>query len=112
MPPLSAVFSRFASRSLLHLSVAGALLSPLCAAAQSSAASLEAALRSEVALVFDLDGQSVLYEKNSQDLRPIASISKLMTALVIAESGLPMDEVLSISDEDVDRMRHSRSRLA
>lgn len=79
--------------------------------AQSLAAN-EAGLRSEVALVYDIEDNAVLYEKNSHDLRPIASISKLMTALVVVESGLPMDEVLTISDEDVDRMRHSRSRLA
>lgn len=72
----------------------------------------EANLRSEVALVYDVEDDAVLYEKNSHDLRPIASISKLMTALVVVESGLPMDEVLTISDEDVDRLRHSRSRLA
>jgi len=112
MRHLHALFSRFASRSLLCLAVAGAFSTTPSVWAQSSAASLEAALRSEVALVFDLDGDAVLYEKNSRDLRPIASISKLMTALVIAESGLPMDEMLTIGDEDVDRMRYSRSRLA
>src|SRR5690606_37824876 len=49
--------------------------------------------------------------KNSHELRPIASITKLMTALVVIESGLPLDEVLTISSDDIDRMRHSRSRL-
>lgn len=112
MPFLPAVLSRLACRSLFCLSAAGMLASAPVAQAQSGNAALEAALRSEVALVFDLDDEAVLYEKNSLDLRPIASISKLMTALVVVESGLPMDEVLSISDEDIDRMRHSRSRLA
>jgi len=112
MPFLPAVLSRLACRSLFCLSAAGMLASAPLAQAQSGNAALEAALRSEVALVFDLDDEAVLYEKNSLDLRPIASISKLMTALVVVESGLPMDEVLSISDEDIDRMRHSRSRLA
>src|SRR5690606_19052641 len=109
MPFLPAVLSRLACRSLFCLSAAGMLASAPVAQAQSGNAALEAALRSEVALVFDLDDEAVLYEKNSLDLRPIASISKLMTALVVVESGLPMDEVLSISDEDIDRMRHSRS---
>src|SRR3546814_15502827 len=53
----------------------------------------------------------VLYDKNGDEVRPIASISKLMTALVVAEAGLSMDEILEISDADVDRLRHSRSRL-
>jgi len=89
-----------------------ALATAIPAHGQSGSDTLEAVLRSEVALVFDLEDNHVLYEKNSHDLRPIASISKLMTALVIAESGLPMDEILTISEADVDRMRHSRSRLA
>jgi len=112
MPFLPALPSRTVSRFLLGLASASALLAGASSHAQSASGSLEAALRSEVALVYDVDDGAVLYEKNSQDLRPIASISKLMTALVIAESGLPMDEVLTIADEDVDRMRYSRSRLA
>lgn len=111
MPILPASLSRFARRSLLCLSLSGTL-SLLPAHVQASPSSLQAVLGSEVALVFDIDEGSVVYEKNSEDLRPIASISKLMTALVVAESGLPLDEVLTISDDDVDRMRHSRSRLA
>src|SRR5690554_3597510 len=72
----------------------------------------KAALHSEAALVLDLDSANVLYDKNSNEVRPIASISKLMTALVVAEAGQLMDEMLQISDADVDRMRNSRSRLA
>lgn len=71
-----------------------------------------ARLNSEAAYVQELDSDTVLYAKGSYDIRPIASISKLMTALVVIESGLPMDEMLKISDADVDRMRYSRSRLA
>lgn len=70
-----------------------------------------AQLHSEVAFVQDLSSSTVLYDQNSDQARPIASISKLMTALVVAEAGLPMDETLTITDADVDRMRHSRSRL-
>ncbi|MDS1141628.1 D-alanyl-D-alanine endopeptidase [Pusillimonas sp. SM2304] len=71
----------------------------------------QAALRSEVAFVQDLESADVLYDKNSDEVRPIASISKLMTALVVAEADLPMDEMLTISSADVDRLRYSRSRL-
>lgn len=70
-----------------------------------------AMLRSEVAFVQDLDSSAILYDKNSDEVRPIASISKLMTALVIAEADQPMNQILRISDADVDRVRHSRSRL-
>lgn len=72
----------------------------------------QAMLRSEVAFVQDLDNSDVLYDKNSDEVRPIASITKLMTALVVAEAGLPMNETLEIADADVDRLRYSRSRLA
>lgn len=68
-------------------------------------------LEAEVVYVQDVDSSSVLLEKNSDDIRPIASISKLMTALVVADARQPMNEELSISDADVDRVRFSRSRL-
>lgn len=71
----------------------------------------QAMLRSEVAFVQDLESADVLYDKNSDEVRPIASISKLMTALVVAEAGLPMQQTIQISDADVDRVRYSRSRL-
>lgn len=71
----------------------------------------QAMLRSEVAFVQDLESTDVLYDKNSDEVRPIASISKLMTALVVAEAGLPMQQTMQISDADVDRVRYSRSRL-
>lgn len=71
-----------------------------------------AALRSEIAFVQDLESATVLYQKNSDAVRPIASITKLMTALVVAESGQPMHEMLEIIDADVDRVKHSSSRLS
>lgn len=74
--------------------------------------SKSAALHSEIALVQDLESSTVLYEKNSEEIRPIASITKLMTALVVAESGQDMDELLEISREDVDTLKNSSSRLA
>lgn len=113
MFPLPDFLSRFAQRATLCLGLVGTLSAlPMAAQAQSGLESLDAALRAEVALVVDLEAGATIYEKNSNDLRPIASITKLMAALVIAESRLPMDEVLTISTEDIDRMRHSRSRLA
>ncbi|HWK70215.1 MAG TPA: D-alanyl-D-alanine endopeptidase [Burkholderiaceae bacterium] len=84
---------------------------PQAGASEAELDTRQAVLRSEVAFVQDLESSHVLYDKNSDEVRPIASISKLMTALVVAEAGLPMDETLEISDADVDRLRHSRSRL-
>jgi serine-type D-Ala-D-Ala endopeptidase (penicillin-binding protein 7) len=68
-------------------------------------------LKSSVALVIDQDTQQVLFSKNPQAVLPIASITKLMTALVVTEAALPLDEVLSISQADVDTEKGSRSRL-
>lgn len=67
--------------------------------------------RSEVALVIDLESSSVLYEKNSSEVRPIASITKLMTALVVLEGGQPLSEKLDVTSDDIDRLRNSGSRL-
>lgn len=67
-------------------------------------------LKSSVALVLDQDTDEVLFSKNSDAVLPIASITKLMTALVVAEADLPLDEVLKISAADVDSGT-SRSRL-
>lgn len=69
------------------------------------------ALKSAVALVVDQDTQEVLFSKNPQAVLPIASITKLMTALVVNEARQPLDEVLTISQEDVDTEKGSHSRL-
>jgi D-alanyl-D-alanine endopeptidase (penicillin-binding protein 7) len=68
-------------------------------------------LNSSAALVVDQDSGEVLVHKNDQVVLPIASLTKLMTSLVVLEAQQPMDEVLTITDEDVDTERNSRSRL-
>lgn len=68
-------------------------------------------LKSGVALVLDQDTNEVLLAKNSQAVLPIASITKLMTALVVIEAGLPLDEVLTVDTLDVDTEKGSGSRL-
>ncbi|MCE2782838.1 serine hydrolase [Limnohabitans sp.] len=69
-------------------------------------------LHSSVALVVDQDTQEVLYRKNDHAVLPIASLTKLMTGLVIAESKLSMDEPIRITQDDVDTEKGSSSRLA
>lgn len=68
-------------------------------------------LKSSVALVVDQDTDQVLFSKNPQAVLPIASITKLMTALVVTEAGLSADETITISQQDVDTEKGSRSRL-
>jgi serine-type D-Ala-D-Ala endopeptidase (penicillin-binding protein 7) len=69
------------------------------------------ALKSSVALVLDQDTNEVLFSKNPKAVLPIASITKLMTALVVTEAKQPLDEVLAISTDDIDTEKGSRSRL-
>jgi D-alanyl-D-alanine endopeptidase (penicillin-binding protein 7) len=70
------------------------------------------ALKASVALVLDQDTQEVLFSKNDRAVLPIASLTKLMTGLIISEAGLPMNEMITITDDDVDTDKGSRSRLA
>ena len=69
-------------------------------------------LHSSVALVVDQDTKEVLFSKNDHAVLPIASLTKLMTGLVIAEANLPMDERIRITQADVDTEKGSSSRLA
>ena len=68
-------------------------------------------LRSAAVLVLDQDTNEVLLAKNQHAVLPIASITKLMTALVVADAEQPLDEVLAITAEDIDTEKGSRSRL-
>ena len=68
-------------------------------------------LKSSVALVLDQDTNEVLFSKNPQAVLPIASLTKLMTALVVTEAALPADEMLTVTEDDVDTEKGSRSRL-
>lgn len=69
------------------------------------------ALRSNVALVMDQANSQILFEKNSTVPLPIASLTKLMTALVVVEARQDMDELLEVTSDDIDREKNSSSRL-
>lgn len=69
-------------------------------------------LKSSVALVIDQDTDQVLFSKNPDAVLPIASITKLMTAMVVLNAKQPLDEELTISQADVDTEKGSGSRLA
>jgi D-alanyl-D-alanine endopeptidase (penicillin-binding protein 7) len=82
----------------------------LSRAAPATSASLK--LKSHSAIVLDQEGQRVLYAKNDGSVVPIASITKLMTALVVLDSGEPLDEPIRIQKEDRDGLKGTRSRLS
>ena len=82
------------------------------AAAAAGVVAASGGLRSNVVFVQDLNSKAVLYSRNEQVIRPIASITKLMTAVIVVDTKLPMSEVIQITQADVDVVKHSRSRLA
>ena len=63
------------------------------------------------AIVVNDDSGAVLLEKNAGTVVPIASLTKLMTAMVILDSKPNMEESISIQEEDVDLLKHSKSRV-
>jgi D-alanyl-D-alanine endopeptidase (penicillin-binding protein 7) len=67
-------------------------------------------LQSSVALVVDKETDEILFSKNSEAVLPIASITKLMTALVVVDAGLSLDETLVVSQDDVRGTVGSRMR--
>jgi D-alanyl-D-alanine endopeptidase (penicillin-binding protein 7) len=68
-------------------------------------------LKSNVALVVDQESAQVLLEKNAGVALPIASITKLMTAMIVLDAGQDMNEVIEITDADIDREKNTHSRL-
>ena len=68
-------------------------------------------LRSSAVLVLAQDSGEPLFAKNIDQIMPIASISKLMTAMVVLDSGLPLLESIDIDKSDIDRKKGSRSKL-
>ena len=70
------------------------------------------ALRSSVAYVIDQNTGESLFDKNSRAVVPIASITKLMTAMVVLDSKAPLTEQIEVTDEDRDYIKNTGSRLA
>lgn len=67
--------------------------------------------RSDSVLVLNQNNGKVVMEKNSRKVVPIASISKLMTAMVVLDAKLPMNGVVSIDENDIDHRKKTSSRL-
>jgi D-alanyl-D-alanine endopeptidase (penicillin-binding protein 7) len=68
-------------------------------------------LQSAIAMIYDEQDQRPIYSKNADNIVPIASITKLMTAMVVLDAKLPMDEPISISAEDRDHLKGTKSRM-
>jgi D-alanyl-D-alanine endopeptidase (penicillin-binding protein 7) len=68
-------------------------------------------LQSAIALIYDEQSHRPLYTKNAENIAPIASITKLMTAMVILDAKLPMDENITICNDDADHRKGTHSRM-
>jgi len=68
-------------------------------------------LGSAKALIINQETGETLYAKNTNTPTPIASVTKLMTAMVVLDAGLPMDEIITVSKEDIDTLKGTTSRL-
>ena len=68
-------------------------------------------IKSQAALVFNPQNDRVIYDKNADKVMPIASITKLMTAMVTLDARLSPHEKITITNADVDKLKHSSSRL-
>ena len=68
-------------------------------------------VKSSGALVYDPTTGAILFAKNADQAAPIASITKLMTAMVVLDANQPLDEVIEIGPEDIDTLKNTHSRL-
>ena len=69
-------------------------------------------LSSQSALIFNYKTGEVLYQKNPDRVMPIASISKLMSAMVVLDAHLDMNEPITITEAEIDRLKGTGSRLS
>ena len=70
------------------------------------------ALNSQSALIMDANSGKPIYQKNVNSVRSIASISKLMSAMVVLDAGLDKNERVTITDAEIDRLKGTGSRLS
>ena len=96
--------------ALTFASPAGPAIAPIHPAKTAHLGKLD--VRSSSVIVLDAVDSSVLYSKQAQSPVPIASITKLMTALVVLDAGQPLDEMIELTAEDRRLERTSFSRLA
>jgi serine-type D-Ala-D-Ala endopeptidase (penicillin-binding protein 7) len=108
-------------RVSVSYSKSGAKVAPAAAAAGAVAAAKASTssngssngleVKSTAALVYDVIDGRALYAKNTDQVSSIASITKLMTAMVVLDAGLPLEEPIRIEKSDIDMLKGTGSRL-
>jgi D-alanyl-D-alanine endopeptidase (penicillin-binding protein 7) len=102
----------FDGQASLHWGQSGASNMPAAPRAESAYITAMPELSAQSVLVFDQASGQPLLAKNASMQAPIASITKLMTAMLVLNAGLPMEETITLTDEDRDTLKGTGSRLA
>ncbi|MFB1490548.1 MULTISPECIES: D-alanyl-D-alanine endopeptidase [unclassified Thiocapsa] len=113
LPPRQGHVFKDIGRILLSaLMLAGLILcsDAFAASQQQGSGTSGPKINSASALIVDEQGNRI-YGKNTREVKPIASVTKLMTAMVVLDSGVSLDAPITINEADRDTLRHSRSRL-
>jgi D-alanyl-D-alanine endopeptidase (penicillin-binding protein 7) len=114
------VIWKFVKRLIPFIVLAAALAAAPIAEAAKTRAKVASAeftkegdpnVQSSGVLVLDPATGQTLFSKNADQVAPIASITKLMTAMVVLDAKLPMDEAIEITSDDIDTVKNTRSRL-
>jgi serine-type D-Ala-D-Ala endopeptidase (penicillin-binding protein 7) len=110
--PAKRVVVTYAKKNNVRKPAAAAAATAASAAAAASESAVTGLdLKSSSALVLDAVDGTTLYAKNTTQLSAIASITKLMTAMVVLDAELPLDETVRIERADIDTLKHTGSRL-
>ena len=108
---VSVTYSKNGAKASSAAAAAAGAVSAAKASTSTNGASNGLDLKSSAALVFDVIDGRALYAKNGDQVSAIASITKLMTAIVVLDAGLPLDEAIRIERSDIDTLKGTGSRL-
>ena len=101
----------FINRGAMRAAALAGTLLTVCAVTAAAKPALVPKLKSSSVLIIDPSDSSVLYSRHSDVAAPIASITKLMTALVVLDAKQPLDEPLEITEAEQDLPKGGFSRL-
>ena len=107
----SVTYNKNGTKVVPAAAAAGAVAAAAKANASGNGSGNGLDLKSTAAFVYDVIDGRTLYAKNIEQVSSIASITKLMTAIVVLDAGLPLDEPIRIEKSDIDMLKGTGSRL-